>query len=235
MLPVGDLVTEERRSMKFWHGNLFGKKIVWKWTGQSCLRVLTNGWRLKLTVLPARRIIRPLLALPKSFNSGSRSRVTRIWYEFTYSMKKLTRSWKHAAIKFISTQNKKRNGNNIFKEINGQTYYGFVRKITVMLRKCIKKYAFRHLFNIQNSSPTAKSKMRPFYSCSVAVIVVRGGDRRIIIFSKYIQKYYSEIQCTVYNVARKLLFLITELHKHSSFCYTDKIVRTEYGNHGCAG
>jgi hypothetical protein len=55
------------------------------------------------------------------------------------------------------------------KEINGQANYDFGRKITVMLRKCIKKYAFRH-FNIQNSSPTAMSKMWPFYSSSVDVI-----------------------------------------------------------------
>lgn len=123
------------------------------------------------------------------------------------------------------------------KEINGQAYHGFDRKMTFMLRKCTKKYAFRH-FNIQNSSPTAMSKMRPFYSCIVAVIVFqkhKKKPRRIIIFSKYIQKHYSEIQCIIYNVARKLLFLITELHKHSSFYYTDKTVRTEYGNRGCAG
>jgi hypothetical protein len=56
------------------------------------------------------------------------------------------------------------------KEINGQAYYGFDRKISVMLREFIEKYAFRH-FNIQNSSPTAMSNMRLFYSCSVAVIV----------------------------------------------------------------
>jgi len=59
--------------------------------------------------------------------------------------------------------------------MNGQAYNGFERKITVMLRKCIKKYTFRH-FNIQNSSPTAMSKKRPFYSCSVAVIVFPGGE-----------------------------------------------------------
>jgi len=81
--------------------------------------------------------------------------------------RQLTRTRKRATVTFISIQNKKkRNGNNTCKEINGQAYYGFDRKTNVMLTKRIKKYAFRHS-DIQNSSPTAMSKMRPFYICSV--------------------------------------------------------------------